>query len=394
MKILHIIHSANPVNGGPIEGVRQLSAVNLERGHTVEVVTMDPPDAPWIENFPVRIHATGPSYLGYGYTPRLAPWLEAHRRDFDIVVVNGLWQYGGYCAWNILRNTNTPYCVFPHGMLDPWFKREYPLKHLKKWLYWPWGEYRILRDALAVFFTCEEERRLARRSFWLYKCDEIVVNYGTRGAEGDAAKQREIFLSAHPRLRGKRILLFLGRFHKKKGADLLLDAFRHFLNDKPEAARENLALVMAGPQDPVDVGFLEKAKDLCREFNLDDKVVWTGMLKDDMKWGAFHSAEAFILPSHQENFGIAVAEALSCSLPVLISNKINIWREVTLHGAGLVESDDSTGTRLLLERWWKLPQDERAAMRLRALECFQTRFEVTSTGNTFISALHMLGMPK
>ena len=392
MRILHVIHSANPAGGGPIEGVKQLAGVNVGSGHHVEVVTMDSPDAPWIKSFPVPIHATGPSYLDYGYTPRLAPWIAAHRRDFDIVVVNGLWQYGGYCAWKILRNTSTPYCVFPHGMLDPWFKKRYPLKHIKKWLYWPWGEYQVLRDALVVFFTCEEERRLARRSFWLYKCDEIVLNYGTRGAEGDAASQREIFLNAFPQLRGKRLLLFLGRFHLKKGIDLLFKAFPQFIKENPDPAKEDFRLVMAGPEDPANQ-YLADAKRLCDRLGISDKVVWTGMLSGDLKWGAFHNSDAFILPSHQENFGIAVAEALSCSLPVLITNKVNIWREIVLHRAGLVETDDLNGVRLLLDGWWSMGEEERKEMRQRARACFQARFEVGAAGNTFISALRMLGMP-
>ena len=84
-------------------------------------------------------------------------------------------------------------------MLDPWFNRTYPLKHLKKLLYWPWAEYRVLRDAKAVLFTSEEERRLARKSFAPYRCNEVVVNYGTAAPEIDLPGAREEFLNAFPR---------------------------------------------------------------------------------------------------------------------------------------------------------------------------------------------------
>ena len=70
-------------------------------------------------------------------------------------------------------------------MLDPWFKRRHPLKRLKKWLYWPWADYRVLRDAQAVIFTCEEERRLARESFWLYRANEAVSSSGTSDPPAD-----------------------------------------------------------------------------------------------------------------------------------------------------------------------------------------------------------------
>ena len=80
-------------------------------------------------------------------------------------------------------------------MLDPWFKKQYPLKHLKKWMYWPWAEYRVLRDAQAVLFTCEEERVLARESFWLYRCNEVVVSYGTAKPKGDPEVELQEFFA-------------------------------------------------------------------------------------------------------------------------------------------------------------------------------------------------------
>src|SRR5256886_6713007 len=85
------------------------------------------------------------------------------------------------------------------------------------------------------------------------------------------------------------------------------------------------------------------------------------MLSDDVKWGAMSAAEAFVLPSHQENFGIAVAEALACGTPVLISNKVNIWREIEADGAGYVENDDLNGTANLLRRWLATSPEVRAA---------------------------------
>src|SRR5262249_9426438 len=126
--------------------------------------------------------------------------------------------------------------------LDPWFKREYPLKHLKKLMYWPWAEYRVLRDARAVLFTSEDEKLLARESFGLYKVNEIVVNYGVPEPTGDPVRQRDAFLTQFPHLRGKRFLLFLSRIHPKKGCDLLIRAFAAVAHRDPA-----LQLVIAGP---------------------------------------------------------------------------------------------------------------------------------------------------
>lgn len=152
LRILHAIASVNAAGGGPIEGVRQLSAVNTRYRHTVELVTLDPPDAPFLADLPYRVHAMGPGFLGYGFSWRFLRWMRAHASDYDAVVVNGVWGFNALGTWLALRRSRAvPFMVFTHGMLDPWFKHRYPLKHLKKWLYWPWALYPVLRDADAVF---------------------------------------------------------------------------------------------------------------------------------------------------------------------------------------------------------------------------------------------------
>jgi glycosyltransferase involved in cell wall biosynthesis len=95
-----------------------------------------------------------------------------------------------------------------------------------------------------------------------------------------------------------------------------------------------------------------------------------------MKWGAFYSSEAFVLPSHQENFGIAVAEAMACELPVLISDKINIWREIEKDQAGLVDADTIDGTERTLRRWLSMLPDARKAMGFQASQSFLRRFTI------------------
>jgi len=388
-RILHAIRSVNPASGGTFEGVRQLSGASQRQGHEVEVVTLDSPSDPWVEDCPVRCHAMGPSRSGYGYSPRFVPWLRAERRRFDAVIVNGLWQYSSYGVWRALAGTSTPYFIFPHGMLDPWFKRTYPLKHLKKWLYWPWADYRVLRDAAAVLFTCEEERRLARQSFWFYDCHEVVVNYGTAAPTGDPVLQRRAFLQRFPQLADQRCLLFLGRVHVKKGPDLVFRAFAQLLAKLAASAMRDVRLVMAGPNDHA---YGREMARLVQDLGLGDRVTWTGMLNGDLKWGAFHAADAFILPSHQENFGIAVAEALACGVPVLISNQVNIWREIRHDRAGFVEADDLMGTFRLLEAWLSADYIAWSAMAARAESCFLQRFDIERTAESLIRAFELHGV--
>jgi glycosyltransferase involved in cell wall biosynthesis len=381
MKILQVIHSLDPQAGGTTEALKQLSLELVRQGVGVDVLSLDPPGAPWLRDFPLPVTAlgTGPKKRGgYGFTPRALPWLLEHGRDYDFIVVNGLWQYGGFAVWRATRRLGVPYAVFPHGMLDPWFKRFYPLKHLKKWCYWPWGEYRVLRDAAAVLFTSEEERLDARQSFWLYRCREEVSGFGI---ESPPEIGPELFLRNFPALVGRRLLLFLGRLHEKKGCDLLLRAFREVTS----AMEKPPHLIMAGPSDHA---YAAAMRDLAAQLGLDDRhITWTGMITGDLKWSAFRAADFFVLPSHQENFGVSAVEALACRCPVLLSNKVNIAREVAEDGAGLVETDDLPGTRRLLERWLDLDVAGRARYRDAARPCFEGRFRIAQMATRLIALL-------
>jgi glycosyltransferase involved in cell wall biosynthesis len=378
MKILHLLASVDPRAGGPVEGVRRSGTAMQEAGHEIEVATCDAPGDAYLAAFPFPVHAFGPTQGRYSFSERLAPWLAANAKRFDAVVVHGLWQYHGFAAWKALHKSAVPYYVYVHGMLDPWFKEAYPLKHLKKWLYWPWAEYRVLRDARAVIFTTEEERTRARRSFWLYRAHERIVPFGTTVPQLEAAPLRETFLNAIPSLRGKRIVLFLGRVHAKKGCDLLIDAFARVAGRDP-----TLHLVIAGPDE---TGWASTLRIRAQAAGIAHRVSLPGMLQGELKWGAFHASDVFVLPSHQENFGVAVAEALGCGLPALISDKVNVWREIEADGAGLVAADTVDGTEKNLVRWLELDDTARAAMRTQAAQTFNARFRV----ETMVSALTAL----
>jgi len=379
MKILHIIPSVNPRGGGPMEGLRQRGLRLIEMGHQVEVVTLDDPANDFVASYGLTVFALGPTKGSYQYNPNLIPWLRMHARGYDAIIVNGLWQYHSFAAWRALSKMKVPYFVFTHGMLDPWFKRTYPLKHLKKWLYWPWAEYRLLRDATAVLFTCEEEKILASQSFWLYKAREDVVAYGTKTPPTNRVSLRDTFYSQYPALREKRVFLFLSRIQEKKGCDLTIKAFAEVA-----ASNVKLHLVIAGPSQQK---YYEKLQALAQHLGIADRITWTGMLQDDIKWGAFYASEAYVLSSHQENFGIAVAEALGCGIPVLISDKVNIWREIEAEGAGIVNPDTLAGTHESLKRWLAMDEEARQQMGTNAKRCFEERFTVEAMAESLIKVL-------
>src|SRR5665213_2445521 len=154
MRILHIISSLDPKFCGTTAAVRLLLEYGPE-AYTQEVATLDGPDAPYLRDIEFPVHALGPVPSTYSRSAKLIPWLEANRDRFDGVVLHGMWQFPGYAVWKTMAG-RVPYVVFTHGMLDPYFKRAYPMKHLKKWLYWLPVEYWVLRGAYRVLFTCDE----------------------------------------------------------------------------------------------------------------------------------------------------------------------------------------------------------------------------------------------
>lgn len=369
--ILELTSSIDPRGGGVIAGLTALASERAIHGHETTIVSLDAPDAFDPASLPFHWVGVGPGLGSYRYTSRLSQWLSTHVRDFDAVIINGLWQWHSFGAWRTLRRLGVPYLVFTHGMLDPWFKRRYPLKHLKKMLYWPWAEYRVVRDAAAVCFTCEQERILAKQSFRLYQARERVTGLGIAPPPPATQAQIQAFLAAIPAARNKRVLLFLSRIHEKKGCDLLIQAFAQEL-----AKDTSWHLVIAGPDQD---GWKKKLELMAQKHGISERISWPGMLTGEAKWGAFRAAEVFCLPSHQENFGLVVAEALACGCPVLISDQVNIFQEVLSDVAGFVEPDTAAGCASLLRRWQALPHFEAAQMRTRAIAVYHRHFHVSAS---------------
>jgi len=371
MRILHFIQSIDPATGGPVEGLRQRCNIYRANGHQVEIASIDAPDVVRKSDLPAALVALGPGLGVYGYSRHVAPWLKTNLSRFDIVFVNGIWNYNTFAAHRALGGTDIPWAIFAHGMLDPYFKKRFPVKHLKKMLYWKTSLRSILEDANAVLFTSEEERLLARQSFPGYNVREMVVPYGTFGPDCDTHAAAEEFLAQHPELRGKRVAIYLGRIHPKKGTDLLIEAFAATLARDPA-----WHLVIVGPDT---IGWKKNLEALAARLGIADRIAWTGALDGTQKWGALAAAEVFVLPSHQENFGIVVAEALACGLPVILSDKVNIWREVVNHRAGFVADDTLDGTVASLRRWAALTAEEVAEMRVCSRECFRAEFDFNLT---------------
>ncbi len=394
MRLLRCISSLNPVLGGPQEAVRQVCLGLPKLGHSVEVVCLDEPNAPWLRDYPAKVHALGPtkptlqaaSTEPYGFSIQFVRWMRAHAEKYDAVIVEGVWQFTGLGTWLALRGSATPYFVWTHSMLDPWFKRDHALKHLKKWLYWLLVEYRVLRDARAIIYFGEPERALAQQSFrpWPHRTKVAFAGLAIHAPSLGPRDDGRIFLEHFPQLRDRRRLLFMGRLHPKKGCDLLIEAFSKVAHVDP-----SLHLVFAGPDE---AGWQQELQQRVMELGLEPRVTWTGMLSGDLKVGALRCAEAFVLPSHTEGFPVAVIEAMACGVPVLTSDKVYIWPEVQKTDGAFIARDDLEGTTELLKKWLRLTPDERERMKRKAAEGYAERFAPSAVLKQFITVLRELGV--
>jgi glycosyltransferase involved in cell wall biosynthesis len=311
---------------------------------------------------------------------------------FDAVIVHGLWLFPSHAVRKAARSLRGPVpriCLMPHGMLDPYFQRERSrrAKALRNWIYWKLIESKAVNEADALLFTSEQELRLAREPFRPYRPQrEINVGYGIAEPSPATSAMREAFLAKCIDLGDRPYFLFLSRIHEKKGIDLLIRAYASVWSSKSGSLTPP-ALVIAGP---LDSDFARAMQTLAAELCPRDTVFWPGMLSGDSKWGAFHGCDAFVLPSHQENFGIAVAEALACGKPVLISNQVNIWREIEDAGGGLVAQDSEEGIREMFQRWRKLSAVEKETMGKQARLCHESHFAVKPAAERLVSTLSAL----
>ncbi len=323
MRILHVIGDLAPASGGPAKAGFEMARALARRGHEVAIYTTDfgqPADMPRKQTRDgVRL----------SYFPLQAPriWLSSWplratlARDlpgFDLLHLHSLYLFHDWAAGNLARRIAKPYIVRPHGSLDPYIFRRH---RLKKLIFDLWFQDRVLAGASAIHYTAEEEMHLAEP--YVHGAPGVVIPNGLDPSDYANLPAKGSFRARHPEIGDRTILLFLSRINFKKGLGILARAVG-------QLARDDLHLVIAGP----DGGYLAETKRFVAEAGISARTTFTGMLTGQDKLAAFADAALFILPSYSENFGIAVVEAMACGVPVLISDKVNIWREVAADGAG------------------------------------------------------------
>jgi glycosyltransferase involved in cell wall biosynthesis len=334
IRILHVIASIAQRTGGPAKAVVDMAAAVAARGHAVSIYTTDremsqaeradigKPAADGVERRVFR--QNWPQQFAASWD--LGAALEEAIPKADVVHLHSLYLYHVWKAASVCRLAKVPYLLRPHGSLDPYLWRRH---RLRKSLVELAFQNRVIRAAAALHWTAADEMRLAAP--YTFGAPGVVVPNGLDMRGYATLPEPGAFFAAHPELAGTKPILFLSRINFKKGLDVLVPAFAKALAVDPA-----LRLVIAGPDD----GYQKTAEGFAATAGVADKILWLGMLSGEAKKAAFVDCAAFALPSWSENFGIAIVEAMACKAPVIVSDRVNIWREIEGAGAGLVSPPD------------------------------------------------------
>jgi glycosyltransferase involved in cell wall biosynthesis len=252
-------------------------------------------------------------WLDRGWSLPMARWLWKSAAGYDLLHIHTLFQStSSVSAW-IARRHDIPYIVQPHGTLSPYtFANR---KQLLKRVYFRFIDRATIRGAAAVHFTAPQEAAKAARLGFTTPCEVVSLPFSASRPD-----------TALP-VAGQDVL-FLSRLHPKKGLDLLLSAFAQVVAAEP-AAR----LVIAGSGDPAYEASLRNATN---RLGLAKAVTFRGFVEGAQKHELLNSAAVFVLPSHEENFGVAVVEALASQVPVVITRGVDLWPDVMRYESGVV----------------------------------------------------------
>ena len=356
MRILHVISGLDPENGGPTFALLGLAEAQRQAGMDVRVlatwqIKSGFPYAERLRSKGVPVTLIGRATGKLSRHPDLAAAVDRAVADADVVHIHALWEQIQHEAAVAARRRGVPYVITPHGMLSPWSRTQG--RWFNRWgkrLYLALRLRQNLDHAAAINFTTTTERDLVAPL--RLRPPAIIEPVGIDFREFQTLPPHGAFRSAHPQLQDKPLVLFLSRLSPQKGLDRLIPAFA-----KVAAASEAM-LTIVGPDYE---NYQQTVTGLVRQHRLDDRVLFTGMLQGERRIEALVDADLFALPSHHENFGIVVAEAMACGTPVIVSREVNIWQDVVESAGGAVTSGDVDELANQILQWLNDPARRRAA---------------------------------
>ena len=340
MKVLQVVPSLAPEWGGPVKVVNELAGALEVIGVSSEIISaqgrrVGNPETV-TNDIPIHLFETGPiARLWTAHTPGLKKTLARKIPDFDLVHIKGLWHYPGYIASKIARSRNVPYIVTIHGELNEWNLQQ---KRLKKQIYMTAIQRGILQKSAALHaITPAESNRIRQLEI---ETPVAMIPNGIHTEEFENLPDRSQFVSRYPELENRLIVLFLGRIQQKKGLDILAQAFGNLVR-----TRHDVRLVVAGPDED---NTLTEIKTILKSQGALEKAVFPGMLTGEQKLEALSAADIFALTSYSEGFSVALLEALSAGLPLVITDECN-FPEVGDSRAGFVvrPNDSETASALM-----------------------------------------------
>ncbi len=383
----------DPASGGPAQGIRNNVPFWQQQGIAPTILSFDSVGSDFKDTF--SFICIGPSSTPWGYAPKAMHWLLLNLQHYDVVIIHGLWLYNGYAVTKAIKKLKhlgkqvPKVYIMPHGMLDPYFQQapERRLKAIRNIIYWQLVEKKVINSADGVLFTCEEEMHLAATTFKGYAPKATYnVGYGIIPPPIFSNALLNAFYEKCSAVSKQPYFLFLSRIHPKKGVEILLEAYAQCYDYCMTNKHDLPDLVIAGPGMDTDYG--KSLLALQQQFpSIANKVHYPSMLQGDAKWGALYGAELFVLPSHQENFGIAIVEAMACKNPVLITNKVNIWREIEQGGGGIVTDDNVPSLLSSLKGWAELSAQDKVMKGEMAYNTYQLNFTADATSKKFIEVL-------
>lgn len=335
MRILVTSFSIAPRTGGLRVGVLGLCKGLANRGHQVSLYTTNADgnktlDVPLgvstlEEDVEVFFYPAQKVIFGNVLSYPMVKALKYRVPNVDLVLIHSLYQLTSTVAAHYCRKFRVPYVLRPHGILDPTLARR--RRWLLKWAYIQLFEKRNFDRAAAIQYSSRMEEEMARH-FMAVKSPSLLIPEGISLDPFAKLPHRGSFRAGYPEMAGKTLILFLGRFHQKKGLELLVEAF-----SRVAGRHDDAHLVLAGSGDS---DYVMRITKMLRDRGVFDRATITGQLDDNEKFAALRDADIFVLPSYGENFGISVVEAMACGLPVVISDKVGIWREIAEAEAGIV----------------------------------------------------------
>lgn len=353
MRILHVVALTHASTGGPAVSVTRLASEQARNGHDVTLATLAYPHlGPLVEAPGVRVIAVPggqAAVRGRGWSARLRGTLLREARAAEVVHNHGLWMWPNAYARQAAATAGRPLVISPRGMLEPWALAR---SRLKKALAW-WLFERANLRAAALFHATAATEAESINALGLGTPVAVVPN-GVDCPDLSSPPPRSALEESFPKLRGRRWVAFLSRLHPKKGLDLLLPAWASRVGTQPT----NPVLVIAGPDH---TGYRPQIEAMLRELKIESSVLLTGELQGESKAALLAHADFFVLPSYSENFGLAIAEAMSWARPVLTTTGTP-WIEVGRQGAGwCVEPSGPAVAAALREALMRTPE-ELAAM--------------------------------